>query len=146
MKKYAVTIKIALLTASAVILFQVISLLTVYQYVRTDLYLSLVAICFLTAGLLIARRPAIRPFSEMPATATSSDNLAPSQPILLTQREQQILKLIAEGRTNKEIAAVNFVEISTVKTHVNNIYTKLAVSNRVQARLKYAEMAGERAD
>jgi len=70
MKKYAATIKIALLIAAAVILFQMISLLSLYQYVRTDLYLSLVAVCFLTAGLLIARRTGARPLHGTAATAT----------------------------------------------------------------------------
>ena len=126
MKKYASTIRIALLTALAIILFQVISLLTVYQYVRVDLYLTLVAGCFLAMGWLIARRPSGAP--------------APK----LTQRELQILRLIAEGKTNKEIARAYFVEVSTVKTHVNNIYAKLAVSNRAQAGVKYAELTGSR--
>ncbi|MDO6432641.1 LuxR C-terminal-related transcriptional regulator [Flavitalea sp. BT771] len=137
MRKYATTVKIALLTASAVILFQVISLFAVYQYIRLDLYLSLVAACFLTTGMLIARRPSVAPAPK------PVDNPAPSLQTLLTQRELQILQLIVDGKTNKEIAAVHFVEVSTVKTHINNIYTKLAVTNRVEARLKYAEMAGK---
>jgi DNA-binding CsgD family transcriptional regulator len=134
MKKYAATIKIAVLTASAVILFQVISLFAVYQYVRIDLYLSLVAVCFLITGWLIARRPAPQ----------QVNSIASSPGQQLTQRELQILQLIADGKTNKEIAATYFVELSTVKTHVNNIYAKLSVSNRVQARFKYLEMAGKR--
>lgn len=137
MRKYAPTVRIALLTASAVILFQVISLFAVYQYIRLDLYLSLVAACFLTTGMLIARQPT-------PASVPEPvNNAVPSLQTLLTHREMQILQLIADGKTNKEIAAAHFVEVSTVKTHVNNIYTKLAVSNRVEARLKYAEMAGK---
>ena len=135
MRKYATTVKIAILTATAVILFQTISLFTLYRYIRLDLYLSLVAACFLTTGLLIARRPVTASVPE-PIKA-----VAPSPQNRLTQRELQILQLIANGKTNKEIAAVYFVEVSTVKTHVNNIYTKLGVSNRVEARLKYAEMA-----
>ena len=139
MRKYATTVKIALLTASAVILFQVISLFAVYQYIRLDLYLSLVAACFLATGMLIARQPTAAPVPE------PVNNAAPSLQTLLTHRELQILQLIVDGKTNKEIAAAHFVEVSTVKTHVNNIYTKLAVSNRVEARLKYAEMAGKQA-
>lgn len=135
MRKYATTVKIALLTASAVILFQVISLFAVYQYIRLDLYLSLVAACFLATGMLIARRPTA---ASVPKPVS---NAVPSLQTMLTHRELQILQLIVDGKTNKEIAAVHFVEVSTVKTHVNNIYTKLAVTNRVEARLKYAEMA-----
>jgi DNA-binding NarL/FixJ family response regulator len=74
----------------------------------------------------------------LPASVTTdgSDSIA-----LLSAKEWQILKLVAEGKTNKEIAAVQFVEVSTVKTHLNNIYGKLSVNNRKEARAKYAEFA-----
>jgi DNA-binding CsgD family transcriptional regulator len=135
MKKYATTLKIAFLTASTVILFQIISLFVVYQYVRFDLYLGLVAVCFLITGFLIAR-----PRMALPASLKPEAISHPSPIHQLTQRELQILELIAEGKTNKEIAAVFYIEVSTVKTHVNNIYTKLSVRNRMEARYKYAEM------
>jgi DNA-binding CsgD family transcriptional regulator len=48
----------------------------------------------------------------------------------LSQREATIIKCIADGKSNKEIAAELNVELSTVKTHVNNIYTKLNVKGR----------------
>jgi len=136
MKKYAIALKIAFLTAATVVLFQIVSLFVVYQYIRFDLYLSLVAVCFLIAGLLISRQRMALPESAKPE-AISNNN--PSNQ--LTQRELQILALIAEGKTNKEIAAAFYIELSTVKTHVNNIYTKLSVRNRIEAQYKYAEMS-----
>jgi predicted ATPase/DNA-binding CsgD family transcriptional regulator len=51
----------------------------------------------------------------------------------LSERELEVLQLIAGGATNPEIAAALTVALSTVKTHVNNIYGKLGVSHRVQA-------------
>jgi DNA-binding NarL/FixJ family response regulator len=48
----------------------------------------------------------------------------------LTIQERKVLELIMEGRRNKEIAAVLYVDLSTVKTHINNIYKKIGVSNR----------------
>ena len=51
----------------------------------------------------------------------------------LSPRELEVLHLIAAGYTNREIAERLFVAVSTVKTHVNNIYGKLNVNNRVQA-------------
>ncbi len=51
----------------------------------------------------------------------------------LTQKEREILQLLAEGKTNKEIAAQLFVELSTVKTHINSIYKQLKVTNRKEA-------------
>lgn len=48
----------------------------------------------------------------------------------LTKQEQNILKLLLAEKTNKEIAGALFVSVSTVKTHVNNIYKKLNVQSR----------------
>lgn len=48
----------------------------------------------------------------------------------LSERELMVAKLIQEGKQNKEIAEELFISISTVKTHINNIYKKLDVKNR----------------
>ncbi|MBN1822047.1 MAG: helix-turn-helix transcriptional regulator [Prolixibacteraceae bacterium] len=48
----------------------------------------------------------------------------------LTEKEKQILKLISEGKTNKEISKLLFIELSTVKTHINNIYKQIKVPDR----------------
>lgn len=48
----------------------------------------------------------------------------------LTQKEKEIFDLIRQGKSNKEIAAALFVELSTVKTHINKLYAKLGVKNR----------------
>ncbi|MFM2315275.1 MAG: hypothetical protein RLZZ04_4551 [Cyanobacteriota bacterium] len=51
----------------------------------------------------------------------------------LSERELEILQLIVEGKSNPEIATTLYLSLSTVKTNVRNIMTKLAVSDRVQA-------------
>jgi DNA-binding CsgD family transcriptional regulator len=48
----------------------------------------------------------------------------------LTKQEQNILNLLLEDKSNKEIAETLFVSLSTIKTHVNNIYKKLNVQSR----------------
>ena len=59
-----------------------------------------------------------------------------SQPISpLTSREKEILQLVAKGASNADIAQKLFVREVTVKTHLNSIYKKLNVDNRVQAVL-----------
>jgi len=55
----------------------------------------------------------------------------------LTARENELLKLLAEGFLNKEIADKLNVTISTVKNHLQNIYVKLHVQNRSEAIIKY---------
>ncbi|MEO3888278.1 response regulator transcription factor [Nonomuraea sp. B5E05] len=50
----------------------------------------------------------------------------------LTGRELDVVRLIARGRTNQEVAAELFVSLSTVKTHLGSIFAKLGVRNRVE--------------
>ncbi len=54
----------------------------------------------------------------------------------LTERELMVLCLIAECLTNQQIAQRLVVTVSTIKTHLNNIYTKLHVHTRLQAVIK----------
>ena len=58
----------------------------------------------------------------------------------LSNRELEILRLLASGASNKEIAAALFIAEGTVKNHVTNILAKLEVRDRTQAALKAKEM------
>lgn len=51
----------------------------------------------------------------------------------LTERENEVLLLMAEGKTNQDIADTLFIALKTAKTHVSNILSKLEVSDRTQA-------------
>lgn len=53
----------------------------------------------------------------------------------LTNRETEVLNLIAEGLSNQEIADALYITLKTVKTHVSNILSKLEVSDRTQATI-----------
>jgi NarL family two-component system response regulator LiaR len=60
---------------------------------------------------------------------------APESPEELTERETEVLKLLARGKANKQIATSLFVSEKTVKAHVSSILMKLGVQSRTQAAL-----------
>ena len=60
---------------------------------------------------------------------------APKDPQALTERETDVLKLIARGMANRQIARSLYIGEKTVKTHVSNILLKLGVNSRTQAAL-----------
>jgi NarL family two-component system response regulator LiaR len=60
---------------------------------------------------------------------------APEGPEELTERESEVLKLLARGKANKQIASDLFVEEKKVKTHISSILRKLDVQSRTQAAL-----------
>lgn len=66
---------------------------------------------------------------------------APESPETLTERETEVLRLLARGQSNKEIAQSLTIGEKTVKTHVSNILAKLGVPSRTQAAL-YAVRIG----
>jgi DNA-binding NarL/FixJ family response regulator len=75
---------------------------------------------------------------QMPLASSTMPACAPEK---LSQRELQVLRLIADGQTNQEIADELILSPTTIKTHVQNILTKLGVSDRTQAAV-YAVRCG----
>jgi DNA-binding NarL/FixJ family response regulator len=59
----------------------------------------------------------------------------PEDPEVLTERETEVLELLAAGKSNKEIAAELVIAEKTARTHVSNILSKLGVASRTQAAL-----------
>jgi DNA-binding CsgD family transcriptional regulator len=63
-----------------------------------------------------------------------------SDPVRLSKREIEVLRLVSGGETSKEVAARLFVSRRTVEFHLANIYEKLGVKNRLQAFLCAARL------
>ena len=73
--------------------------------------------------------------SPMAAERLMREVRAPENPEKLTERETDVLRLLAKGKANKEIARELTISETTVKTHVSNILMKLGVPSRTQAAL-----------
>lgn len=101
-----------------------------------EVYIGLIALAFaglgVWAGMRLARRPAPEVFEKNAAALAS---------LGITSREQQVLDLLAAGKSNKEIAAKLGISPNTVKTQVASLYQKLEVQRRTQAVQKARELA-----
>jgi DNA-binding NarL/FixJ family response regulator len=88
---------------------------------------------------LIAPSVTRRLIAEFARTPTSPQ--PPRELQRLTEREREVLELVARGKSNAEIAKELFVGATTVKTHVGRVFTKLGLRDRIEAVI-YAYEAG----
>lgn len=90
-------------------------------------------------GVIVSPSMAAKLLSEFRArTEEELDEQSPSQ---LSKREEEVLQLVSQGASNKEIASSLSISENTVKTHLRNILEKLHLANRSQAAA-YAVKAG----
>ncbi|MCS6940328.1 MAG: response regulator transcription factor [Roseiflexaceae bacterium] len=86
-------------------------------------------------------RKVVAEFSRLAVgTPPASERMLPRSPNALTERELDVLKALARGMSNKEIAAALVITEGTVKTHISNILAKLEVRDRTQAVLKAQQL------
>lgn len=80
--------------------------------------------------------------SRTPAAPRRDGRALIQQPLAepLSERELEVLELVANGLTNQEIAAKLFISVGTVKTHVHNVCGKLAANSRTQAAARGREL------
>jgi DNA-binding NarL/FixJ family response regulator len=101
-----------------------------------EIYIVLIAAAFAAlgvwAGMRLARRPAPSRFEKNEAAIAA---------LGITLREQEVLSLLAAGKSNKEIALKLGVSPNTIKTQVASLYQKLEVQRRTQAVQKARELA-----
>lgn len=114
-----------------------------YQYLvrthATQVYVVLVAIAFLGLGIwagtrLVRRRP------EAGSPGAFTSNSAVQTTLRISERELEVLRRLAAGESNKEIARSLDVSPNTVKTHVANLFQKLEVKRRTEAILRGREL------
>lgn len=101
-----------------------------------EIYVAVIAILFTVLGVwvgsrLTARRADAEGFEK---------NLEALEYLGISDREYEVLELLATGRTNKEMAADLFVSLNTIKSHLASLYGKLDVSRRTQAVQRAREL------
>jgi two-component system nitrate/nitrite response regulator NarL len=99
------------------------------------------ALLALTEGLAVFDRSfvaSLAPLERPPPEEAAAASLAP--PDILTERERQVLVLLAEGLSNKEIATQLEISEHTAKFHVNSILQKLSAQKRVEAVVRAARL------
>ena len=121
-----------------------------YQYfVRLypqEVYGGLLAVIFSALGIYFglrwarAREVVVVKEVRVPAGGPFALDAAKLKELGITQREHEILGLIAEGLSNREIGERLFVSENTVKTHSSRLFDKLGVSRRVQAVQRAREL------
>jgi DNA-binding NarL/FixJ family response regulator len=86
---------------------------------------------------MLSKELVIRVLQRWASQAPHQEQLLPG---LLSPREREVLQLLAQGQTNREIARKLIVSVSTVKIHVEHILAKLNVSDRTQAAVRAIEL------
>src|SRR6186997_2991913 len=106
-----------------------------------EIYIGFIAIIFTALGIWLAlklSKPKIETVVvEKEVYVNRNENFVLDTSLVsqleLSKRELEILSLLAQGHSNQEIAAKLFVSLSTVKTHIQNLFEKLDVKRRIQA-------------
>ncbi len=86
---------------------------------------------------MLSKELVIRVLQRWASQTPHQEELLPG---LLSPREREVLRLLTQGQTNREIAQKLIVSVSTVKIHVEHILTKLNVSDRTQAAVRAIEL------
>lgn len=119
-------------TALAVLAL-LLNLINYYYLVRafpSRIYIALIALLFLGIGIWAGQKLTTSPNKER-------DEFHPNTKALeylgISERELEVLELLSEGYSNRQIADRLYISIHTVKTHVSNLLAKLEADRRTQA-------------
>ena len=115
-----------LLVSTGVIVFDIFHYSLSYGIVEINTINSLLLVPFIVLicwlGILLGR-------------SQQADEFDMAYRDKITEREKEVIALILSGKKNKEISSELFVDISTVKSHINRIYRKTGVKNRKELML-----------
>lgn len=103
-----------------------------------EIYVGLIAVFFTALGVWISNQLTGKKVKtvvveKQAAPAPFEVNVQELEKLNLTTREYEVLQLMAQGKSNVEIADSLFLSVSTVKTHASNLFVKMEVKRRTQA-------------
>lgn len=114
-----------------------------YRYwirdLRMEVYVGVVAVLFTALGVWVGTRLLEGKRQAAPAAPPPGPNQEAVRAWGISGRELEVLRLMAQGHSNQEIADKLFISLPTVKSHSSSLYGKLDVSRRTQAVHKAKE-------
>lgn len=117
-----------------------LNLINYYYFIRlfsAEVYVVIIALLFTGVGVWAGRKLT----SRKNGTEEFHPNIKAIESLEISERELEVLELIAEGYSNQQIADTLYISINTVKTHVSNLLGKMNVQRRTQA-VKKAKSLG----
>lgn len=133
-----------LLLAALVIFLQILEYRFLIRELSVEMYVGIIAIFFTALGIWLGRKLINRQSQTQSQNSESFViNTGKLKSHGLSNRELEVLQLMAQGLSNQEIANKLFVSLHTVKSHSSNLYSKLDVKRRTQAIQKARDMSSE---
>lgn len=129
--------------ALLILVLQILEIQLIIYSNAIELYIIVIAIFFTILGIWVAKkltRPKVKTLFVEKNILLSTDEESTHHKLAnaLSKRELEVLRLIAQGLSNQEIADQLFVSLNTVKTHISSLFLKLDVKRRTQA-IEYAK-------
>ena len=118
----------SLLILALLLLFQFSKYTLISGNMQIEYIMAIIAIAFFGIGIFINKK-----IQKQNTTSNNQIDLQKIEDLGLSKREYEVLKEVAFGLSNQEIADKLFVSESTIKTHVSNLLVKLNAKRRTQA-------------
>jgi len=122
-----------LLLASIIIGLRILEYRFFLRDLSLEIYIGIIALIFTAIGIALGLKIINRRSIPYNPNNNAEPDINMIRKIGISDREYEVLQLIAGGLSNQEIANKLFVSLVTIKTHLSNLYGKLEVQRRTQA-------------
>ncbi len=132
----SIIIKFGLLAVATLLLIELSKYSLLTRSIQTELNVGAIAIVFVAFGIYLSRFVLFKPRNGSQDTFDQQK----ADEIGISKREFEVLKKMAAGHSNREIANKLYISENTVKTHVSNLFSKLDAKRRTEAISKAREL------